>query len=187
MAAGDRYVPLNFAEVKALLEGDMGFEQKQPKGTRELCWQRQVVVKGVPVPYVVRVYSTLEPTGECRELGADAIRVVLVDIEDGDGDDFERVLTVEKRVFRTKSAMDNLRTRARELYGYVLNAAHRCPCCGRLMQVRKSTGKRNVNRHVKVRMEPPKEFFACTGFNHNKACKHTSNAVPETAYLKNAA
>jgi hypothetical protein len=171
MAQGDRFVPLDYQAVKSLLETEMGFTQRQPERTRELCWERRVVTNGEPTPYAIRVYSTLEPTGECREIGSDAIRVCLVDQEDPSR---ERILEVEKKVLRTKSAMINLRARARELYGYVNTSAHRCPVCGRLMVVR--TTKRTVAK-PEVR-----SFFGCMGFSH-EACKHTSNVIPETARL----
>jgi len=165
-AAGARFVPLVFAEVRKLLEDEMGFERVQVAKTRELVWQRRVTVKDVPTHYAVRVYSTLEPDGICRNNGADAIRVCLVDLEQG-----EWILSVEKKVLRTKSALENLRQRARDVYGYVLNKNHRCPKCNRLMVVKKAKKAGTTASY----------FFGCLGYFRDPKCTHSTSLIPETA------
>lgn len=168
----ERFIPLDYNEVKALLETEMGFEQISISGTRELVWQRRVTIKDQPTHYAVRVYSTLEPTGQCRAVGSDAIRVCLVDLE---GSDRAWVLDVEKKVLRTKSALVNLKDRARELYGYVLSKNHRCPNCNRLMVVK------NYKRKPAQGKTISSYFFGCLGYHRQPQCKHATSIIPESA------
>lgn len=135
-ASGSRYVPISETEMRDLLETQMGFEQIRLDGTIELVFQRQVSSKsGKTFPYAVRVYSSIAYGGS-RECGEDAIRVVLVDLETG------RAMKVlgegkgkaGKRIYRTKSAMTNLRERCRDYFRHVFS--HSCPKCGKVMAVR---------------------------------------------------
>lgn len=124
-----RYVPFTREQATALLEQEMGFTLLNEPNCWELVWGRDVVTKsGHAFPYLIKVYSTVDMrTGRTRECGADAIRLVLFDKVTG-----FPVKKAEKRVFRTKSAFDNIRARARELFAEVLKGPH-CPKCGSLM------------------------------------------------------
>jgi hypothetical protein len=82
-----------------------------------------------------------------RECGGDAIRVLLMDNALGRG-------VLDWRVYRTVSALENTKERARDAWRYVMNKSNHCQC-GALMVER--TGQRG-------------SFFGCTAYPH---CKRT--------------
>jgi len=138
MYKSKRYVEISEADMTDLMEVQMGFAKIELSGTTEIVWQRQVETKsGEKFPYAVRVYSSIA-YGTSRGCGEDAIRVVLINLDTG------RPIKLQptkgkagKRIYRTKSAMPNLRTRCRELFAYVINPGHHCPDCDSLMATRK--------------------------------------------------
>lgn len=133
-----RYVEISETEMTSMMEDEMGFDQEFIPGTTEIVWQRQVETKsGEKFPYAIRVYSSIA-YGTSRGCGEDAIRVVLMNLDTG------RPIKLQptkgkagKRIYRTKGAMPNLRTRCRELFAYVINPGHHCPDCDSLMATRK--------------------------------------------------
>lgn len=133
-----RYVEISETEMTALMEDEMGFDREFPPGTTEIVWQRQIESKsGDKFPYAVRVYSSVA-YGSTRGCGEDAIRVLIINLDTGR----PIKLTPQKgkagkRIYRTKSAMSNLRTRCREFFAYVINPANQCPDCNSLMVSRK--------------------------------------------------
>jgi hypothetical protein len=133
MTTGTRYVPIQISQMQALLEHDMGFRRADESTSWEAIWSRQVATKGGRTfPYTVKVYSSVDlRTNVSRDSGEDAIRLVLKDDVTG-----YAVKAAEKRVFRTKSALVNLRERARELFQEVVAGPH-CPKCGALMKARR--------------------------------------------------
>ncbi len=141
---GRNYVERSREEMDALLVEQLGFQVVPLKGCHEVVYERQIVSKkGVEHPYKVRVYSSVHvSTGRTRDLGKDAIRVVLIPTEGlaqfpmkvlGEGRDTK----AGRRINRTKGAMDNLRRRVVQYFEFVIK--YRCPDCGSLMAVRSSS------------------------------------------------
>lgn len=131
-----RYVAITHTAMAAQLEG-IGFFPLNLSGCVEFVWQRNVESKsGKHFPYAVRVYSSVDKrTGMTRDCGADAIRVVLMDLESG------RALKLKsgkgkagQRIYRTKNALPTLVERCREYFGKVIHDG--CPKCGSVMAER---------------------------------------------------
>lgn len=157
-----RYVRRSEAEVRQLLEDQMGFTETEYTVERwkeqrwipwERVWERQVVTaSGKEFPYWIICYSTVDRrTNSTRDCATDAIRFVLV----ADSPDGRPITRAEKRVYRTKGAIENMKARARELYRFVMDADHTCPKCNALMDERvvKKAGPRKGNK-----------FLGCTRF-----------------------
>ena len=157
MSTGTRYVEISESAMREMLEGEMGFVQVRLDGTTELVFERQVETKGGRTfPYKVRVYSSIA-YGQSRGVGEDAIRVVLVDMETnrpmkvlGEGKQGK----AGRRIYRTKSALPNLRERCRDYFRHVM--ANPCPECGSVMAVRKG---------------PRGPFLGCTNFPECRGTK----------------
>jgi len=131
-----RYTEIRHDEMADLLEG-IGFEPRNQSGCVEYVWERNVVSKsGKTFPYAVRVYSSVDKrTGVTRDCGADAIRVVLMDLESG------RAMKLKtgkgkagQRIYRTKNALPTLKERCREYFVKVIQDG--CPKCGAVMAER---------------------------------------------------
>lgn len=152
---GARYVPIVEAEFAALM-AEMGFGEIKIPGTYERVYQRQVATKGGKLfPYAVRVYSSIVGN-DSRGVGEDAIRLVLIDMET------DRPLKkAESRVYRTKSALENTRERARELFAMVIKNI--CPDCGEKHGgfMRRRTGRNG-------------DFMGCSRYPH---CRRTHPVV----------
>ena len=141
MAAGDRYVPIDETEMRELMTR-IGFETIALPRTTELVFQRQIETSaGKKFPYAVRVYSSVAH-GNSRGVGEDAIRVVLIDLdEENPKFQFMKVIgegtkKAGRRIYRTKSAMATLEARCREYFTHVIK--NPCPKCGSVMAVRNS-------------------------------------------------
>lgn len=141
MASGDRYVPIDETEMRELMTR-IGFETITLPRTTELVFQRQVeTTAGKKFPYAVRVYSSVAH-GNSRGVGEDAIRVVLIDLdEENPKFQFMKVIgegtkKAGRRIYRTKSAMATLEARCREYFTHVIK--NPCPKCGSVMAVRNS-------------------------------------------------
>ena len=150
-----RYVEIKYDKMAQTLE-DIGFSAVNVSGCVEYVWERQVEdTAGKEFPYTVRVYSSVDKrTNTTRDCGADAIRVVLMDLETG------RAMKLKtgkgkagQRIYRTKSALINLKARCREYFVKVIQDG--CPECGAVMAER--AGKFG-------------NFLGCTKF---PACKGT--------------
>ena len=131
-----RYVEISYEKMNETLES-IGFSKVYPKGVIEYVWERQVEdTAGKEFPYAVRVYSSVDArTMTTRDCGADAIRVVLMDLATG------RALKLKsgkgkagQRIYRTKNALPTLKERCREYFIKVIREG--CPKCGAVMAER---------------------------------------------------
>lgn len=131
-----RYVEIKHDEMAEVLES-IGFSNVDVKGCVEFVWERQVEdTAGNEFPYAVRVYSSVDKrTYITRDCGADAIRVVLMDLDTG------RALKLKsgkgkagQRIYRTKNALPTLKERCREYFIKVIRDG--CPKCGAVMAER---------------------------------------------------
>ena len=155
--SGVRYRAFTKAKFEAIM-AQMGFAEVLVPGAYEHVYQR--VVHNGPHPsnrYSVRIFSTVDMrSGVSREVGGDAIRIMLHDSQ------LDRPV-VDWTVHRTVSAFDNLRARAKQAWGYVMKPEHHCPSCGSMMVVRKAAQR---------------SFLGCTSF---PKCKSTRVVVQRAA------
>lgn len=158
--AGERYVPIRYEDIREVLEDLMGFERRDDDRCWEMIWVRPVITKsGVRFPYEIKVYTTVDIRTEVsRDVGTDAIRVVLMDTVTG-----RPVKKAEKRVFRTKNALTNLRERCRDMFKHVMQGPH-CPKCSSLMVVREG----GPGKH---------KFWGCTHYAP-KNSYHCNSTMP---------
>ena len=167
------YVEITLNEFKQEIENKMGFTCiNANKGSlndrggyaEEYIYERVVkhetpedmmqALKGDGFRYAIRIFSSIDRrTNITRDTGQDAIRVTLFDLKK------DRPVKVEKRVNRTKNALVNMRTRAREMWQYVSSNENTCPTCMRLLV--KRTAKRTK-----------KNFMGCSSYPE---CKNTQN------------
>lgn len=159
------YVPISYDDFRDFIESEiMKFRPVTLPGVHELVWERMVPNRSTEAgSYAVRVFSTIEGS-VTREVGEDAIRVMLWNMETN------RPLSFEKRVHRTKNALKNLEQRARDIWGYATDRRNRCPSCGRLAHV-------VVPRKTGFRNKSAEPFFSCTGY-HSQRCSWSSE-VPD--------
>ena len=135
----------------------MGFSHVFFDGTYLLVFERQVEnTKGNLYPYKVRVFSSIS-SGQSRGVGEDAIRVVLINVDTdrpvkikGEG----KKTKAGSRIYRTKSALTNLKERCREYFKYVF--ANKCPNCEQGILVKRTGGSG--------------DFYGCSNF---PICNHT--------------
>lgn len=128
-----RYYPITRDEIHEFLK-DLGFQPLTLNGVVELVFARIVRIKGHRLS--LRCYTAIDPSGESRERGTDAIRLQLfMKIEDG-------IVPVGRpqKCLRVESWRDNLRKaidRATDPANFRI-----CPACGSPQVVRqnKSTG-----------------------------------------------
>ena len=146
---GSRYRSISHDAFTALMT-EMGFSKVYPPNTSEFVFERTVTNGPRPSDrFKVRVYSSIDVrTGTTRELGSDAIRVILFDTVR------ERGVLDLPLVMRTENALANTKVRARAAWAYVMDAEHHCDC-GSLMVER--TTKKGV-------------FLGCTSYPE---CKNT--------------
>ena len=147
------YTNITAKDMELFLEAQ-GFRPLTLPGTVELVWGKRCdqtnPKDGSNIPLSLRVYSGIDPSGNSREVGADAIRVNLfVGLPDG------KIAKVcgSKRVHRVINWQKNLQARLDcwkdDLYA--------CPECGKPLVVRK--GKNG-------------DFRGCTGY---PTCRHSEN------------
>ena len=172
----DKYVQIPEAAMRSMLEGECGFEQIKLDGTYELVFQRQVSSsKGRTFPYAVRVYSSIAG-GKSRDVGEDAIRVVLINLDSGypvkimgEGrNNRSKKSKAGSRIYRTaptgipaekrvEALLERLRDRCRDyFYHIVMNP---CPKCGSALALRGGSNG---------------DFYGCTNYPD---CTHTQNEV----------
>lgn len=133
----------------------MGFAPMRVPGCLEHVFERVITNGPNPGRFSVRIYSSIDDTGHTRDVGGDAIRVLLMDTV------FDRP-ALDWRVYRTENALDNMHARARDAWGYTMNSDHHCSC-GALMVERSS---RNG------------AFMGCTNYPH---CRRTRPVAAPTA------
>lgn len=115
------------------LMADMVFDNLSLKGCAEYVYQRTINNGPNPGRYAVRIYSSIDSSGVTREVGSDAIRVVLVD------------LTTDKmieswRTNRTQNALVNVKKNARVAWGYVMDHHNHCDCGGLMVERKGKNG-----------------------------------------------
>lgn len=149
------YVGFTKDQIESVLIGQMGFTLAPSQ--REFVYTRPVTTKtGVAHPYTIQVYSSvLCSTRYTDEVGADAIRVVLLDTVTG-----KPAVGKQKRVHRTVNAFSNLRDRCRDLFRVVLETPA-CPCCGGMMITRKN--KKTGEEFKSCSRFAPGKPYHCTG------------------------
>lgn len=162
------YINITESAFRSKLEGEMGFSQTQIRGTAELVFERPIVLGGEDSGYTIRVYSSVAG-GSTRDVGEDAIRVLVVNNETGrpvrlHGE--KKGSKIGKRINRTApngiaeekrvaTLLGRVRDRCAEFWALVRD--NRCPKCGHVMAKRK--GKHG-------------EFKGCTNYPE---CTHTEN------------
>ena len=153
------YCPISQEEMHEFLTG-LGFKQVPPEklpGTYEIVYGKRVDQDNVQM--TLRINTSIVPSGEARDCGDDAIRVILF-MRTDEGKVVK--LSGSKRVNRIASSASNpegwrgnLRERI-ESWTELL-PEHSCPKCGMPMVPRK--GKNG-------------SFLGCTGY---PACKHSQD------------
>lgn len=143
-----RYTPVSKEEMEELLFSRMGFKPNvnplRIEGTNELVYGKGFRL-GV-FPLSLRVFTAINPSGESRPVGSDAIRVILVvriaeEI---------KALTLPRKVLRTTNWRTNLGKRIAELEALIPQLSV-CNVCGLPMAERYS--KRNKSN-----------FLGCVGY-----------------------
>lgn len=123
-------------EIEAVLF-PLGFVEVEVPGTVELVYAKRVDQGDLALS--LRVYSGIDPSGDSRGCGEDAIRVTLFwrDCTRSDPRDPNRPLAVkvsgDKRVNRIQTWEKNLRSRLEKWDDFPKS---KCPKCGRPMVVR---------------------------------------------------
>ena len=154
--AGTRYRSISRKTFAGVMS-EMGFTEVRLPRTQEYVYERAITNGPRPSDrFKVRVFSSVDVyTGVTREIGSDAIRVMLFDTER------QRGILDLPRVCRTENALANTKARARTAWGYVMDANHHCSC-GSLMITRK--GKRG-------------EFLGCTSFPECREVRQTEKCA----------
>lgn len=133
--------------------------------TRELVYGKRVDSTGIPLS--LRVYTGIDPSGQSRDVGEDAMRVVLftkVPDPQSPGKTIVKQLFGSKRVNRVSGWAKNLQSRINDM---VVKAKQQkiCDKCGLPMILRegksKSTGK-------------PYSFYGCSGY---PSCTNTKTTA----------
>jgi hypothetical protein len=148
-----KYQPIAENEMREFL-GNQGFSEVKVDRCQELVMGK-VVRKGNH-PVCVRVYTSISH-GAGREVGEDAIRVVLVTKDEKAG---VVVFGKSRRVYRVEGWKANLQNR---LDSWDENLGPQCPKCGGWMALRK--GKNG-------------EFWGCSLFRAT-GCKGSANVEEE--------
>ena len=141
-----KYYPITITEMENFLI-PKGFQKINLPNTDEVVFGKRV---DTTIPLSVRVYSGINPTGESRKNGEDAIRVnIFTKKQDGT---LTKVVSA-KRVHRVEGWKNNLTTRIEE----VLEKApsKHCPLCGEIMALREGKSKAS---------KTPYKFHGCTRF-----------------------
>jgi hypothetical protein len=148
-----KYQPISEHEMREFL-GAQGFSEIKVDRCQELVMGK-IVRKGNH-PVCLRVYTSISH-GAGREVGEDAIRVVLVTKDEKAG---VVVFGKSRRVYRVEGWKANLQNR---LDGWEENLGPQCPKCGGWMALRK--GKNG-------------EFWGCSLFRAT-GCKGSANVEKE--------
>lgn len=122
------YVNVTQDEMGPFLTLRHKFQRMEIEGTTELVYGRVFDHEGVKIS--LRVYTGINPDGNSREKGADAIRLVLF-VRDSEG--VPKIVGLMKRVHRVKGWRKNLEQRLnswQDMLGPV------CPKCGAMMVLR---------------------------------------------------
>jgi len=120
------YVHISEEEMlKALKVGEpKAFRQVYLLDTKEMVFDMPILYKtGAETGMVVRVYSSVTKYSGARDVGKDAIRVVLYSTK------FDRPLRKAKRVNRTTNWEKNMISRVKELHAKAVKGMKTCQHC----------------------------------------------------------
>jgi hypothetical protein len=146
------YVNITLAEMRSFLE-PQGFKQLESETlgfTKEAVFGKRVDADGLALS--LRVYTGINPDGNSRDVGADAIRCNIF-WRKSDGDVTK--VASSKRVNRVQGWRDNLQHRIDSL-----TIDCRCDKCSAPMVLRKVKGTK-------------REFYGCANFPN---CRNTKEA-----------
>lgn len=138
------YQNITQEEVESFLL-PQGFQQISLPGTKELVYGKRIDADGLALS--LRVYTGINPNGQSREVGTDAMRC---NIFWRNAEDELKKVATSKRVHRVAGWRKNLQSRLDEL-----KIERKCSDCGSPMVRRKGSNG---------------EFFGCASF---PACRHT--------------
>lgn len=150
-----KYVEITYSQFQSLMD-EMGFKEIVVPGVYERIWSFVIV----NTPYEIRVFSSINvSTDVSRNNGKDAIRCMMV------RSDKNKTPIVSYTVYRTKSALQNVKKQCRVLW---LQHKSKCPHCDGIMVERLSKTKHR--------------FMGCSNY---PVCTHTANKPAEpSAQLK---
>lgn len=135
-------------------------------GTRELVYGKRVDNSGIPL--TVRIYTGIDPTGQSRDVGEDAMRVALftkVPDPQNPSKMVAKQLFGSKRVNRVAGWAKNLQSRINEVMGKATQQKL-CDKCGLPMILREGKSKSTGN---------PYSFYGCSGY---PSCTNTRSVSP---------
>lgn len=124
-----------------------GFSKITLPNTVELVYGKRIDKNGIPLS--LRVYTGISPSGESRDVGADAIRANLF-FRTPAGE--VKKIADTKRVHRVKNWKKNLQIRIQELLEHIPVI---CDRCGSPMMLRQGVSKKT---------NKPYSFYGCTGY-----------------------
>lgn len=122
-----QFYPISRDEMSTFLSGQ-GFQPLPLPGVKELVWGKRVDRDGQPLS--LRVYSGINPSGNSRGCGEDAIRV---EVHYRDADGTIHRIGGSKRVHRVKGWKTNLQARIDD---WENGLGPKCPKCGAPMRLR---------------------------------------------------
>lgn len=160
-----QYINVTQTEMETLLF-PLGFQRVRPSRTSELVYGKRVDQDGLPL--TLRIYTGINPDGQSRDVGEDAMRVNLFmgvpkGNDPGTGKPVWDVVKLggSKRVHRIAPSKSNptgwrgnLKCRIDAWTEYL--PPHRCPKCSNPMLVRNGRSG---------------QFLGCAGYPN---CKHTA-------------
>lgn len=126
-----------------------GFSALSLPGTVELVYGKRVDQDDLPL--TLRVYTGINPSGDSRDVGKDAIRVNLFyGFHDRDGNRKIIKMGGSKRVHRVKGWAKNLQSRLNGWLDFL--PKHKCDKCGKPMIPRSA------------RKDKKRKFLGCAGY-----------------------
>jgi hypothetical protein len=146
-----KFTPIKVGEMESLL-AHWGFRRITIEGTKELVWAKTRPEWKIQL----RIFSGINPTGESRGCGEDAIRVEVYWVR-SNGNPMR--IGGSKRVNRTQGWRDNLKSRIkgwRDCLG-PKGEIVKCPLCGAPMVLREIKNGKNTGRN----------FYGCVFFREN--------------------
>ncbi len=143
-----KYINISIEEMEQFLI-PQGFRKIEIPGTVELVYGKRVDTKDLQLS--LRVYTGINPDGQSRKVGADAIRVDLF----GMVENKPAYLGGSKRVHRVAGWRENLQNRLNNWLDFL--PKEKCPECGYPMVLR--TAKATGNK-----------FLGCVRY---PLCRHT--------------
>lgn len=146
------YYAITLEEMTAFMIG-RGFDAIKIDGTHEVVFAKTVPEKA---DLEIRVFTSIDGRGEARDVGDDAIRVVIYSPK------YKRGVGSDARVYRVKGWGENLDNRLFSIFEQARTGLALCPACGAYMLER--SGKNG------------RPFFGCVTY---PACKGTVSIAPK--------